>query len=43
MSGLKCMAYPNGIPEEFLTGEKNHDKIEPGQEGDFVFQEEENI
>lgn len=35
----ECEAFPDGIPENFLTGEEFHDKVVEGQEGEFVFEE----
>ena len=33
----RCPAFPEGIPEEIGTGKLNHDRVFPGQVGDFVF------
>lgn len=39
--GVRCAAYPFGnIPKKFVSGEKVHDKKEPGQTGDAVFSPE---
>ena len=32
-----CPAFPEGIPEEIGTGKLHHDRVLPGQVGDFVF------
>ena len=40
---FKCRAFPEEIPPEFLTGERAHNKPEPGQVGRFVFKEGEPI
>lgn len=34
---LKCPAFPEGIPERFLTGESVHDSIASDQEGTIIF------
>ncbi len=36
-TGLKCAAFPNGIPENIIEGEP-HNKVLPGQTGDKVFE-----
>jgi len=33
-----CIAFPNGIPEEILTGESPHTKPLPDQENDIVYE-----
>lgn len=33
-----CSAFPNGIPEHFLTGDKRHTTITENQTGDDVFE-----
>ena len=33
------MAFPGGIPLEFLNGGAKHDRVVSGQDGDFVFTE----
>jgi len=35
-SGLKCKAFPKGIPEDILMGEP-HNEIRPDQEGNFIY------
>lgn len=35
---LICLAFPDGIPEEILTGENDHSKPLPGQGNDIVFE-----
>lgn len=35
--GQFCKAYPEGIPERFAINDQLHNKIEPGQKGEFVF------
>ena len=32
-----CRAFPNGIPEDILTGEFDHTKKHPKQDNDIVF------
>jgi hypothetical protein len=32
----RCTAFPEGIPEEILSGKTIHKKPLPGQENDFV-------
>jgi len=34
---LTCSAFPDGIPEKFLSGEKVHIKLEIGQSGSEIF------
>ena len=34
-----CLAFPDGIPDEYLSGEKVHDKIDKDQVGDTMFTE----
>ena len=34
-----CKAFPNGIPEEILTGEFDHTKKHPEQKNDILFKE----
>lgn len=36
--GLKCSAYPDRIPDEFLQGLEKHTQITPGQVGTFVWE-----
>ena len=35
--GYSCKAFPDGIPAEFLSGGKIHDRVTPGQVGSTVF------
>jgi hypothetical protein len=35
-----CAAFPDGIPDEYLSADKVHDKIDKGQVGDTVFTEQ---
>ena len=35
-----CKAFPDGIPYEFSSGEKEHTEIVTGQVGDFVFEKD---
>lgn len=32
-----CNAFPEGIPRKFITGYKDHMKIDPNQQGQEVF------
>jgi hypothetical protein len=34
-----CAAFPGGIPDEYLSGEKMHDNPVDGQVGDIAFEE----
>jgi len=36
-SDWKCLAYPNGIPMDILTGRAAHNKVLKGQNGEYVF------
>jgi hypothetical protein len=36
--GYFCKAFPEGIPEEILTGDNNHSKPLPEQTNDIVFE-----
>lgn len=36
-----CTAFPNGIPNEILTGENDHKTPLPEQDDDIVFEEKE--
>lgn len=38
-----CKAFPEGIPDDIANGERLHDKVEPNQVGDFVFEEGEPV
>ena len=35
---LKCIAFPEGIPEEILTGKNDHSKPLPKQDNEIVFE-----
>lgn len=35
---LKCLAFPDGIPDFILSDEKKHSEIVYGQSGDYVFE-----
>lgn len=34
-----CKAFPEGIPFEISYGENPHSEVQPGQEGDYIFEE----
>jgi hypothetical protein len=34
-----CLSFPNGIPDEYLSGDKIHAKKDKNQVGDAVFTE----
>ena len=34
---MKCQAFPEGIPERFLSGENVHDSIARDQVGPIIF------
>lgn len=34
---LQCLAYPEGIPERYITAQELHDTVQEDQQGDFVF------
>jgi hypothetical protein len=36
-SELNCKAFPNGIPEIFLSGKEVHSKVEKNQVGNIIF------
>ena len=38
---LKCVAFPNGIPNEILTGNNDHSKPLKGQDNEIVFKADE--
>jgi hypothetical protein len=40
---LKCLAFPEGIPEKILLGENEHSKSLPEQENNIVFEPKNNI
>lgn len=33
----KCLAYPKGIPERYMEGEKVHDTVQKDQQGTFTY------
>lgn len=33
-----CSAFPNGIPEEYYTGQKHHTTVRKGQSNNITFQ-----
>lgn len=33
VDGLRCLAYPDGIPAEILSGEVDHSTLYPGDGG----------
>jgi hypothetical protein len=35
---LICLAFPDGIPDEILTGGNDHSKPLPGQDNDIVYE-----
>lgn len=35
-----CKAYPEYIPDDYVEGNKVHDSVQRGQEGDFVYEPE---
>ena len=35
-----CPAYPDGIPDELLSGKKQHDQVRKDQTGNTIFEEE---
>lgn len=39
ISGFRCLAFDK-IPEDILSGDNNHSQIIDGQEGEFVFEPE---
>jgi len=34
----ECVAFPDGIPEDILTGDFDHTKKHPNQTNDIVFE-----
>ncbi len=38
LTDLKCIAFPEGIPAEILTGKNNHSKPLPKQDNEIVFE-----
>jgi len=39
LNEAKCQAFPDGIPERFLSGEAVHLEVVEGQGGEKVFKE----
>ncbi len=39
VSGLVCMAFPDGIPEQILNGENDHSKPLKSQDFPIVFEQ----
>lgn len=37
--GSGCAAYPENIPEQFANNTEAHNKVEPDQIGDYVFEQ----
>lgn len=37
-----CKAFPKGIPDSIAYGANKHDKIEAGQIGSYIYEEESN-
>ena len=37
---ITCRAFPNGIPDEILSGETDHTKPLPNQKNNIVFEED---
>ena len=35
-----CLAYPDGIPDELLSGEELHDEVRGDQTGNTIFEED---
>jgi len=38
--GLRCAAFPEGFPDEIISGESDHSEIIKGQEEDIVYTKE---
>lgn len=38
MGNYTCYAYPKDIPNEIYFNLKEHDKVLPDQEGDFIYE-----
>jgi hypothetical protein len=36
-SDWKCLAYPEGIPMDIITGRTFHNKVLKGQEGEYIY------
>lgn len=39
LSELKCLAFPDGIPDIILNGESDHSKPLPKQDSNIVYEE----
>lgn len=39
LGGNICFAFPDGIPYKIISGQIDHDTIQPKQQGDFVWKE----
>jgi hypothetical protein len=39
LDNIYCVAFPEGIPLEVLSGKIIHNKIIPGQEGNYIFEQ----
>lgn len=40
MDGYCCPAFPDGIPDELISGEKKHNEVIDGQAGAYVYDPE---
>jgi len=40
VKGMKCKAFPDGIPKDILTGDFDHTRKHPDQSNDLLFQKE---
>lgn len=38
LKGLKCPAFPNGIPMPYLSGDAEHGQVIQGQQGETVWE-----
>jgi hypothetical protein len=36
--GWTCKAFPEGIPRSIIIRDTNHNKVLPGQTGDFIYE-----
>ena len=39
LTQISCLAYPNGIPEDIIAGTNNHEFIQNGQVGEYIFEQ----